>query len=451
MRLTLRRPTPLQSVLIAGLVIIVAGSVAAAYVVGAVVEARLIALDSRHLAEHIRVQFGDHLADTPRPDDIARFGADLMTVPDVVRLKIYDPDGRIVWSNEPKLIGRVFPDNAPLGRALRGETVVGAVKTTRAEHEYERSFRRVREIYVPVGPAGRAPALVVEAYLDEGEVRRAQLEIVAISAGIALTLYALLSLAVWRASVAIASARKRETAEIDARLRLVERLRAFGEVAAGATHDLGNVFSVISGRVQLLLRPPSTLPASVVASLGKIENAIADGVEIARRLRQIGRTGDEKPFEPFSLGAVAEEAVEMTEPRWRKCGGLEVVSALDEVPLVLGRPSEVREVLTNLILNAIDAMPDGGRLTVSTSCGNGRVRVAVADTGAGMDEGVVRKLFTPFFTTKPNGTGLGLSVSYGIVKRHGGSINVESEPGKGTRFVVSLPVAPPLARKGPPA
>lgn len=444
-----RRPAPLQALLVVGLVVIIAGSGLTSYVVGAVIEARFLARDVTYVSESVHIQsaghFGAAKAGVEPGEAVTRFGADLMEMPGVFRLKVFDASGRIVWSNEPELVGKIFPDNAALARALRGETVAGLVKTTKTEHQYERSVRRVREIYVPIKLAGRAPAGVAEVYMDaapvEREIRRAQLTIVAISAGAALALYVLLSVAVWRASIALARAKERERLEIDERLRLVERLRAFGEVAAGATHDLANVFAVILGRVDLLLHAAAELPPKVTAALRSMEKATRDGVEIAHRLRQIARAGDEKPFEQVSMRALVEEVMRMTEPRWRKCTGVDVVPVLEAVPPVLGHASELREVLTNLILNALDAMPDGGRLTVSTSTRNGYVLATVADTGTGMPEEVRRKLFTPFFTTKPNGTGLGLSVSYGIVKRHGGDIEVKSEEGKGSWFVVKLPVA----------
>jgi signal transduction histidine kinase len=148
-------------------------------------------------------------------------------------------------------------------------------------------------------------------------------------------------------------------------------------------------------------------------------------------------------FEPVDLRGVATDVIRMTEPRWRQDAGVEVVPVLEEVPQILGRKSELREVLTNLVLNALDAMPRGGRLTIATSRSDGRVRLEVADTGTGIPEDLRRRLFVPFTTTKPNGIGLGLSVSYGIVTRHGGTITVESEVGKGSRFVLSLPAAPP--------
>ncbi|MBM3218626.1 MAG: response regulator [Candidatus Rokubacteria bacterium] len=123
------------------------------------------------------------------------------------------------------------------------------------------------------------------------------------------------------------------------------------------------------------------------------------------------------------------------------------------MPAVLGSASELREVMTNLILNGVDAMPQGGRLTVATAHGGDRVTVTIADTGIGMTDEVKRHLFDPFFTTKgPRGTGLGLSVTYGIVSRHGGEITVDSAPDAGTTFLLSFPVATAAPeREAPPA
>lgn len=449
MGVTRFRPRPLQALLLAGLVIILAGSLVTAWAAGRVVEGRLVARDAERVAGHIRMQFGEHVerdAFALTAKGVAGMARDLLQVPDLFRVKVFDPGGRIVWSNESRLIGRVFPGNAALARALAGQTVVGVVKPGGTEHQYERSVRRVREIYVPIGPAGGAPVGVVEVYLDaapfEAEVSRVRLTLAATSAGVALVLYALLSAAVWRASVALRHARDREREEVEARLRLVERLRAFGEIAAGATHDLGNVFMVLSGRLDLLGRMPG-LPAKASASLDPMQKAVADGVEITRRISNIRRSDDRQAFERVSLAGVVTDVIRMTEPRWRRCEKVEIVPALDAVPPVFGRPSELREVLTNLVLNALDAMPSGGLLTIATSAVNGHVKLEVTDTGTGIPRDLRRQLFVPFTTTKPNGTGLGLSVSYGIVKRHGGTITVESEESRGSRFVVSLPVAPP--------
>lgn len=443
------RLAPLRALLLGGLLIAVAGSVVTAWGVGALVESWFTAHDAQRVRELVRTQFADHVDDTAgaltAAAGVADMGRDLLTLPDVFRVKVFDRGGRIVWSNEPALVGRVFGDNPSLARALAGETVVGLVRPHKTEHEYERGVARMREVYVPIGPPARPPIGVVEVYLDaasfDADVAHARLVLAGISAGTALALWTLLALAVWRASRALAQARERERRDMEARLALVERLRAFGEIAAGATHDLGNVFMALSGRIQILARHGASapLPATAIQSM---QRAIDDGVEITRRLSHMRRADSEPALERVSVRAVVEDVLDLTEPRWQHCPGIEVEPVLREVPPVVGRASELREVFTNLVLNALDAMPDGGRLTITTTAMNGHVDVEVADTGIGMTPDVRRRLFVPFSTTKPNGTGLGLSVSYGIVKRHGGTIDVETGPGKGSRFVVRLPRAP---------
>ena len=137
----------------------------------------------------------------------------------------------------------------------------------------------------------------------------------------------------------------------------------------------------------------------------------------------------------------------ITQPRWKdqaqqKGVHIQLVKDLGEIPLILGNPSEIREVLTNIIFNAVDAMPEGGETDpVNATPNDDWIEVRIADTGIGMTEEVRRRIFDPFFTTKGvTNSGLGLSVSYGIVKRHGGEILVESESGKGTTFILHLPI-----------
>ena len=149
----------------------------------------------------------------------------------------------------------------------------------------------------------------------------------------------------------------------------------------------------------------------------------------------------------MSLNRVVEETLESTESRWRdeprsRGVAVEVRTALaPDLPPVAGDPAELREALINLILNAVDAMPEGGTLTLSTTAdADGRAELLVADTGTGMPEHVRQRIFDPFFTTKgPRGTGLGLSMTYGILSRHGAQIGVESEEGRGTRFRLRFP------------
>jgi CheY-like chemotaxis protein/anti-sigma regulatory factor (Ser/Thr protein kinase) len=181
--------------------------------------------------------------------------------------------------------------------------------------------------------------------------------------------------------------------------------------------------------------------------LDVIEKAATGGAETVRRIQKFARLRPEEPFVGLDLDQVIRDALAITRPRWEekklKAGvPLDLELDLGAVPVVMGRPAELNEVVTNLILNAIDAMPRGGTLRVRTRRqGDRHVVFLVTDTGIGMTEDVRKRIFDPFFTTKgEEGTGLGLPVSYSIVKRHGGEMRVESRPGGGTTFTVVLPV-----------
>jgi signal transduction histidine kinase len=234
-----------------------------------------------------------------------------------------------------------------------------------------------------------------------------------------------------------------------------ETLRALGELASGAAHHLNNLFAVICGRVELMLARPDCEPLR--RPLEIVARAARDGVEVVRRIQQFARIKDTEGREPIDLNAVAADVVEFTRPRWqdtaRMAGSaIEVVLESTEVPAVSGHAGPLREVVTNLMLNAIDAMPpSGGRIVIRTWRTETHVALAVTDTGVGMPEEVRRRAHEPFFTTKgPKSTGLGLSVNYGIVQRYGGDLVIESEPGRGTTVTMTLPlvseaVMPPAA------
>jgi signal transduction histidine kinase/CheY-like chemotaxis protein len=227
-----------------------------------------------------------------------------------------------------------------------------------------------------------------------------------------------------------------------------EKLRAMGEMASGVAHDFNNVLAVILGNIQLLLHQLERLnPEEIGGQLRVIERAAKDGAETVRRIQEFTGVRRDREFTSVSLNNVVEEVLSITQPRWKdqaqKMGlQIELIRELRDVPTVLGNPSELREVLTNILFNAIDAMPEGGKITISTRPQGSRwVEMKVADTGIGMAEEVKRRVFDPFFTTKGvTSSGLGMSVSYGIVRRHGGEILVESRPGEGTTFVLHLPV-----------
>ncbi|HXD98552.1 MAG TPA: GAF domain-containing protein, partial [Candidatus Acidoferrum sp.] len=222
-----------------------------------------------------------------------------------------------------------------------------------------------------------------------------------------------------------------------------EKLRALGEMASGVAHDFNNLLASVLGRAQLLLR--RVQEPQLRQWLQVIERSALDGAQTVRRLQEFTRIRRDQPMVPLDINQVVRGALEITQSRWKEeptSRGIviEVRTRLTEVPAVLGDAAELREAMTNLILNALDAMPEGGTLTLSTALVDERIEIAVADSGVGMPLEVREKVFDPFFTTKgPQGTGLGLSMTYGIISRHGGSIAVESEPGEGSTFRLSLP------------
>ena len=226
-----------------------------------------------------------------------------------------------------------------------------------------------------------------------------------------------------------------------------EKLKALGEMASGVAHDFNNVLAVILGNIQLLnFQLDHLSPEEVREQLRIIERSAKDGAETIRRIQEFTGVRRDKEFISLFLNEIIAEVIRITQPRWkdqaqRRGIQIELVTHLGDIPLILGNPSELREVLTNIIFNAVDAMPEGGRLTISSQPQTDDwVEVRISDTGIGMTEEVKKRIFDPFFTTKGvTNSGLGMSVSYGIIKRHGGEILVESGPGRGSTFILHLP------------
>jgi signal transduction histidine kinase len=229
-----------------------------------------------------------------------------------------------------------------------------------------------------------------------------------------------------------------ELASAQDQLVRTEKLRALGEMASGVAHDFNNLLASILGRAQLTLQ--RLQDPQLRKWLQVIERSALDGAQTVRRLQEFTRTRRDQPFTAVDLNEVVRGALEITQSRWReetrsRGVAVEAQTSFGTLPSVAGDPAELREAMTNLILNAVDAMPTGGTLTVATSVENNLVVVTVADTGVGIPEAIRGKIFDPFFTTKgPQGTGLGLSMTYGILSRHGARITVDSQEGRGTRF-----------------
>ncbi len=229
-----------------------------------------------------------------------------------------------------------------------------------------------------------------------------------------------------------------------------EKLRAIGEMASGVAHDFNNVLASIVGQTELLHledQPPKTR-----RTIDTIRQAALDGARMVRNLQGLARPRAETPSTSAVLNDTVQLAVEMARPRWAGAAlhgrvPIEVELNLadgDTLSRLAIDPADLREVLLNLFFNAADAMPDGGRITITTRTGRtrGTEDLEIKDTGHGMPESVRVHIFEPFFSTKgPKGSGLGLAVAYSIITRHGGDIEVESCVGEGTTFTICIPCA----------
>jgi signal transduction histidine kinase len=218
------------------------------------------------------------------------------------------------------------------------------------------------------------------------------------------------------------------------------KLSLLGRMAAGIAHEIGNPLSSLSARLKLMERRNDS--AFTEQSLALLRSQIDRMGQIVHGVLQFARPLGSEWSILEANGAVhkASELVALS----RRAKHVELKwNLVEPSPHLRGVEDQIVQVLLNLLLNAIEATPDGGSVNIATFRENGEVAIAVSDTGVGMDESVRAKIFEPFFTTKEKGTGLGLSISYSLVHAHGGRIEVTSEPGSGSRFVVWLPAASP--------
>jgi signal transduction histidine kinase/ActR/RegA family two-component response regulator len=236
-----------------------------------------------------------------------------------------------------------------------------------------------------------------------------------------------------------------------------ERLRALGQMASGIAHDINNALSPVALYTEAMLDTEKGLSPAGRSQLEVIRRAVEDVSHTIGRMREFYRQREPQlPGAPLQLNELARQVVDLTRPKWADMSmqrGVVVTVETElapELPLVLGAESEIREALTNLVFNAIDAMPEGGTMTLRTAPADesGWVRIDVADSGVGMDAEARRRCMEPFFTTKgERGTGLGLAMVYGVAQRHGAEVDVQSAPGKGTTFSLIFPAATRNAMK----
>ncbi|MBT4497115.1 MAG: PAS domain S-box protein [Gemmatimonadetes bacterium] len=225
----------------------------------------------------------------------------------------------------------------------------------------------------------------------------------------------------------------------------LERLRAVGELSAGVSHNLNNILTSVLGPAQLLKR--KTDDPDLLREADDIIASTCRARDLVRELHLSVRNVEEESLFPVSVDLVVQQAVQTSRPRWKdqpeaQGVSIEMVTEWGGVPPIRGTDVGLHAIFTNLIFNAVDAMPEGGMITIRTEGADGQVQITFSDTGMGMDEETRRRVFEPFFTTKMNvGTGLGLSTAYNTVTGWGGTMEVDSTPGEGTKFTLRFPAS----------
>jgi PAS domain S-box-containing protein len=362
------------------------------------------------------------LSDLREVQAVAREHQSLLTnILESARESIYaiDMDGSFKWCNSATL----------LALGLKREEVIGR-RVCELVYEADRELVRGK---LQTAMQGQAQTYEMRFFSGDGKLRHARVD----NSPLVVE---------GRTTGVLGIARDiTEQKEERERAARADKLRALGQLASGVAHDFNNSLAAILGRAQLLRR--QTQDDGLVRNIEIIQTAAEDAAATVRRIQTFARKSPAREFEMLDVSSLLNDAIEITRTRWQNealLRGLEyqVTLEAESGQHTFASASELREVFVNLIVNAVDAMPKGGKLSIGCVSEASRLSLRFADTGTGMPEDVRQRIFDPFFTTKgAQGTGLGLSVSYSIIERHEGSISVASELGSGTVFTIDLPAA----------
>jgi signal transduction histidine kinase len=228
-----------------------------------------------------------------------------------------------------------------------------------------------------------------------------------------------------------------KVAELEYQLSVTSTLRIRAMLAAGTAHNIGNLFTNVLGHAQLL---EQDVPALFRPDVRVIIRAVDDGRQLLHRLQHVKSELSPEGFGFTTLQGIVQETIQLTRPFWEVRSGIDIETVFDQNLAVRARSTDVREVLVNLIMNAVAAMPAGGLITIHCFRRGDHAAIAVSDTGQGIARELHSAIFQPLTSTRAEGGGLGLSVSRMIVEGYGGTLTVESAPGQGATFTITLPV-----------
>ena len=448
------------------------------------IQYRIVAQDSerRHLqsmAEHqaglLDLYLGDRLLNLagltddprsllePRNEDLRRNLDGLREDSEAfVDLAVLDREGRVLGyaGPLPDLADRNYAEQPWFGRLLEGaasHVITDVYLGFRGQPHFTMAVKlesggRVRILRATLSPETTRAHLRMLHPEDDGRRDAGFLANIATNIWLVTALFCLLGgVVIWLQARWVARQRyeaSRVEADLSRQLVQASKLASVGELAAGVAHEINNPLAVVLekvGLVQDLLDPrfePELTTEKLSDALGQIETAVFRCTEITRQLLGFVRQTEVR-LQESEIAEVIDKLVDGLLGPELDVADIEVVKRYDpSLPPVLTDRGQLRQVLLNLMKNAMDAMDGPGTITITTKRAGERFTITIADTGCGMSRGQMEKVFMPFFTTKPagRGTGLGLSVSYGIIKGLGGVLSVRSEPEKGSEFTIDLPL-----------
>jgi two-component system, NtrC family, sensor histidine kinase HydH len=373
--------------------------------------------------------------------------------PDILRFKVYNPKAVVLWSDDKQLVGKSFPDNPQLQRALRGAVIANMSSFTKSELADERGARaQAIEIYVPIYAENRQELLgVFETHRRIDGVlqalRQARVVVLLGAVGGGLLLYISLFAIVRQAAQKIAE-QQENLLKMQSELVASQRLAAIGEMAAAVAHGIGNPLSSIRAAAQVAMLDGGDYSSDRTSKMKENLQSIMQQVDRVQKRMQ-GLLNFAKPLEPrpvqVEINAVVREVTETLQARF---AAAKVGLSLDldaKLPPVISDANHLEQALMALITNAMEATPERGVVTIRTKQslnGSGAsVRLSIEDTGNGIPLENRQRVFEPFFTTKPHGTGIGLPLAKKFIERNGGIIAISNGSSAGTRIEVTLPAA----------
>ena len=375
-------------------------------------------------------------------------------IPEIVRIKVYNSKGVVIWSDDKRLVGQSFEDNDELEAAIRGNVVADMSALNKEENKYEQeSFEGLVEVYVPIFAPRNGDLLgVIEIYRRADSIfrdlRKARTVVLMGALGGGLLLYLSLFAIVRQAARKIDEQQKNLLA-MQTELVASQRMAAVGEVAAAVAHGIGNPLSSIRAAAQVAIL--NCMSENGTCDNKKMEvnlHSIMQQVDRVQKRMQ-GLLNFAKPLDPrpvpVEVNLLLREVIETLSSRIEQA---EVTSRLElesNLPKTMFDVNHLEQIFMGLITNAIEATPKGGQVTIRTgrSAQNGhgnKIHVTIEDTGEGIPQENQERVFEPFFTTKPHGTGIGLALAKKFVERNGGILEIAGAGSGGTRMRLTLPL-----------